>query len=120
MKQKIADLKSRGERIPGSFMPGESNRDRLGPRRFRKCIEKAAETMRQLRRKERTRLHFGLPQQTRLLISYNGYTPRMKQKATHRHLFRKHNYIVERGSDVIYYDSETRRSPQMEANAHKY
>lgn len=120
MKQQAEERKARGERIPGSFMPGESNKDRLGARRFKKCIEKATATMREIRRKERVRLHWGLPQQTRLNISYNGYTPRMRQKSIHRHLFRKHGYIVERGDDTVYYDNETDRRPKMEANAHKY
>lgn len=120
MKQLAAERKARGERIPGSFQPGESNLDRLGKRRFRKCIEKATASMRELRRKERIRLHFGLPQQTKLNISYNGYTPQMKKKAIHRHIFRKHGYIVERGDDVVYYDSTTTRKPIMEANAYKY
>lgn len=120
MKQQAEERKARGERIPGSFMPGESNKDRLGARRFKKCIEKATATMREIRRKERVRLHWGLPQQTRLNISYDGYTPRMRQKSIHRHLFRKHGYIVERGDDIVYYDNETNRRPKMEANAHKY
>lgn len=118
MKQKMQDMSSRGERIPGSFMPGESNRDRLGPKRFKQCIEKAAATMREIRRKERVRLHFGLPQQTRLNISYNGYTAEARKRSSHRYLFRKHGYIVPRGSNEVYYDSETVRSEQMERNAH--
>lgn len=120
MKQQAEERKARGERIPGSFMPGQSNRDRLGARRFRKCIEKATATMREIRRKERVRLHFGLPQLTNLRISYNGYTKTQRNKSIHRHLFRKYNYIVEYGSDEIYYDEETDRRPKMEANAHKY
>lgn len=66
------------------------------------------------------RLYWGLPQQTRLNISYDGYTPRMRKKSIHRHLFRKHGYLVERGDDTVYYDNETDRRPKMEANAHKW
>ena len=120
MKLLAQERKARGERIPGSFMPGESNRDRLSEQRFRKCIEKATATMRELRRKERVRLHWGLPQKTRLRISYDGYTPMMRKKTMHRHIFRKLNYIVERGDDMVYYDDQTDRHPKMEANAHKY
>ena len=76
--------------------------------------------MREIRRKERVRLHFGLPQKTKLRISYNGYTPKMRLKSQHRHLFRKHGYIVERGDDVVYYDEQTDRSTIMEANARKW
>ena len=117
MRRKMQDLKSRGERIPGSFMPGESNRDRLGPKRFKQCIEKATATMREIRRKERVRIHWGLPQQTRLNISYNGYTAEARKRSIHRHLFRKHGYIVPRGGNEVYYDNETIRSEQMEQNA---
>jgi hypothetical protein len=120
MKQQAEERKARGERIPGSFMPGESNKDRLGASRFKKCIEKATATMREIRRKERVRLHWGLPQKTRLNISFNGYTPAMKKKATHRYLFRQHGYIVERGSDTMYYDENTKRNAIMERNAAKY
>ena len=120
MKEKMNEMIANGERIPGSFVKGQSNRDRLGPKRFKQCIEKATETMREIRRKERVRLHFGLPQNTKLLISFNGYTEKQRKKSIHRHLFRKHNYIVDWGSDDIYYDEETDRRPTMEANAHKY
>ena len=120
MKARMQDMYERGERIPGSFMPGESNRDRLGKRRFKKCIEKATATMREIRRKERVRLHWGLPQQTRLRISYNGYTDTQKKRASHRHLFRKHGYYVDYGDNTVYYDNETDRRPKMEANAHKW
>ena len=120
MKEKMNEMIANGERIPGSFVKGQSNRDRLGPKRFKQCIEKATETMREIRRKERVRLHFGLPQKTKLLISFNGYTEKQRKKSIHRHLFRKHNYIVDWGSDDIYYDEETDRRPMMEANAHKW
>ena len=120
MRKEAADRKARGERLPGSFMPGVSNLDRLGPKRFRECNEKRSATMREIRRKERLRLHWGLPQLTKLNISYNGYTPAARKRSNHRHLFRVHNYIVERGATVVYYDEMTDRRPRMEANAYKY
>ena len=39
---------------------------------------------------------------------------------SHRHLFRKFNYVVESGGDTVYYDEETDRHPRMEASAHLY
>ena len=120
MRKEAAERKARGERLPGSFMPGVSNLDRLGPKRFRECNEKRSATMREIRRKERLRLHWGLPQLTKLNISYNGYTPAARKRSNHRHLFRVHNYIVERGATVVYYDELTDRRPRMEANAYKY
>jgi hypothetical protein len=38
----------------------------------------------------------------------------------HRYLFRQKNYIVEHGSNDIYYDEETNRSEKMESRAHLY
>lgn len=120
MKQQAVERRERGERIPGSFLPRQSNRDRLSPERFKKCIEKATETMRELRRKERLRMHWGMPQQTKLNLSYDGCVSRLRKKATHRHLFRMHGYLVERGGNTVYYDEQTTRRPKMEENAHLY
>ena len=120
MKQKMAELSARGERIPGSFKPGESNKDRLSPKKFRECVEKTRRKRNETIRKDRIRLHFGMPQVSKMHLTYDGYNERHHKKAIHRNLFRKYNYIVDRGSDDIYYDEETERRPRMEANAHKY
>lgn len=119
MKQKWAEAKGRGERLPG-FMPGVTNVQRHGRRKERERIEKAQKTRNESIRKDRIRIHFGLPQKLRLKILYNGYTKVHRQKSIHRYMFRKYNYIVERGSDVVYYDEQTERHLQMEANAGKY
>lgn len=120
MKVKMREYYESGQRIPGSFLPGQSNRDRLSPKRFEECCRKIKETMGELRRKERLRIHWGLPQKTKLKLSYNGYTPEARRRSIHRHLFRKFDYIVEKGSNIIYYDELTERRPQMEANASRY
>ena len=120
MKQKMNEMLERGERIPGSFMPGESNRDRLSPKRFRECMEKMAATMREIRRKERLRIHWGLPQKTRLRISWGEHSGKARKRVIHRNVFRKYKYIVGRGDNTVYYDMQTDRRPQMEANAHLY
>lgn len=120
MKQVMAGYKERGERYPGSFQPGVTNVQRLGKRRERERIMKAHKTRNESIRKDRVRIHFGLPQKLRLKIHYNGYTETYRKKSVHRNLFRKHNYIVERGSDDIYYDEQTDRRPRMEANASRY
>lgn len=120
MKEKMADMLSRGERIPGSFAPGVTNLMRLGAKRYAKVVEKSRQTRNETIRKERIRLHWGLPQKSKMHLTFDGYDEHHRKKAIHRHLFRRHNYIVERGSDDIYYDEETERRPQMEANAPKY
>lgn len=120
MKVKMSKMSELGERIPGSFAPGVTNLMRLGKKRDRERIEKSRQTRNETIRKDRIRLHFGLPQISKMRLTYNGYTKQHRTKAIHRHLFRKFNYIVERGSDEIYYDEETQRRPMMEANAYKY
>ena len=120
MKEKLTEMSARGERIPGSFAPGVTNIMRLGKKRNDERIEKVRASLNETIRKERMRIHFGLPQATKLNLTYDGYNDYHRKKATHRHLFRRHGYIVEWGSDEIYYDEETERRPIMEANAHKY
>lgn len=120
MKREAAERKARGERIPGSFMPGESNKDRLSPKRFRECIEKTRQKRNETIRKDKIRIHFGLPQKSKIHLHYNGYDAWQRKKSVHRHLFRKHGYIVEHGDDTVYYDDDTQRHPIMEANAHKW
>lgn len=120
MKKKIADMKARGERMPGSFRPGESNKDRLSPQRFRETMAKIHASRNESIRKDRIRIHFGLPQKTRMRLSYGGDTHQLRLRSQHRHIFRRHNYIVDRGSNIIYYDDLTDRHPLMEANAPKY
>ena len=120
MKAKLQEMSARGERIPGSFAPGVNNLMRLGPKRNAERIEKARHSRNESIRKDRIRLHFGLPQKTKMHLTFNGYTDIHRKKAAHRHIFRKFNYIVDWGSDDIYYDEQTERRPKMEANAAKY
>lgn len=120
MRQQAAERKARGERIPGSFIPGQSNKDRLSPKRFKECIEKSRQSRKETIRKERIRIHYGLPQKTKIHLHYEGYTAWHRKKSIHRHLFRKHGYIVEYGDDTVYYDDQTLRHHKMEANAHLY
>lgn len=121
-RQKIlaAERKARGERIPSSFMPGQSNKDRLSPKRFKECIAKSRAKRNESIRKDRIRIHFGLPQKLKMKLHYLGYSAVHRKKSIHRHLFRKHGYIVEYGDDTCYYTSETKRHPKMEKNAKKW
>ena len=76
--------------------------------------------LKEIYRKERMRVRWGLAQQTSLIVLPDGYTKNRKRMAEHRYLFRQKNYIVEHGSNDIYYDEETNRSEVMEASAHLY
>ncbi len=95
------------------FQHGESNKTRLTPKRFKEAIDKAQKKRNETIRKERMRIRWGFPQKTKMKLVSGGH-----KRSAHRHLFRKKNYIVERGDNYIYYDEDTNRSPIMEANAH--
>lgn len=114
MRMEMRQMYERGERIPGSFAKGVSNKMRLTPKRYKEWRRKNAESIREVRRKEKMRINWGLPQRTKLKFGHN------KRKASHRYLFKKFNYIVDRGSDIIYYDELTERRPLMEKRAHLY
>ena len=120
MREKMNDLIRRGEPIPGTFVKGQSNKDRFSTKRFREIMEKTRTKRIETIRKERLRMRWGLPQKTRMIIFPEECRKSRKDKSVHRHLFRKYNYIVGRGEDDIYYDEETERRPLMEANAHRY
>lgn len=120
MKKKMQEMSAKGERIPGSFMPGVSNLMRLGKKRNQERIAKAHAKRNETIRKERMRLNWGLPQKTRMRLSINGCSNRSRQKAIHRNVFRKYGYYCEWGEDTIYYDENTERRLKMEANAHLY
>lgn len=112
--------KERGEEIPYGFRKGVSSIERLGRKKFEETMRKAQETRRQTIKSERRRLVFGMEQRTKMKLHIGGFDERQRKKTCHRHLFRKHGYIVERGGNTIYYDEQTRRSKQMEANAPMY
>lgn len=120
MRTKMLEISSRGERIPGSFAPGVTNEQRLGKKRDRERIEKARQTRNETIRKERMRAKWDLPRLTNMHILPYGYTDKRRLMSMHRYLFRKFNYIVERGSNDVFYDEHTERRPMMEANAHRY
>lgn len=120
MRQLAIERSERGERIPGAFMPGVNNEMRLGKKRNRERIEKARQTRNKSIELDRKRMRFGLPQRTNMRLHYYGYTEAHRKASVHRHLFRRAGYIVDYGSDTVYYDEDTVRRPKMEANAHKY
>lgn len=90
------------------------------PRRYRAFMKRKGKQLKELYRKERMRVRWGLAQQTSLTILPDGFTKARRRMAEHRYLFRQKNYIVEHGSNDIYYDEETNRSEVMEARAHLY
>lgn len=91
------------------------------PRRYRKMIEQRSATRRELIRKEKWRVYYGLRQQSALpFIRVNNYT---KSQSNHRYNAQRRGYFVmEDCSEAsgerynIYYDQDTQRSERFERN----
>ena len=118
LKRQYAE--KQGSLYDKGFKKGESNKTRLGKKKFEATMKKVQESRRETIRKERRRIIFGLEQKTKIRLHIGGYDERQRKKTCHRYLFRRRGYIVERGSNTIYYDEQTSRSTQMEANAPLY
>ena len=114
-RRQWAEYNAKGKPHNMGFQKGQSNKDRFGEKRFSEIIAKATATRNETIRKERMRIRWGLPQKTNMKLVGGG-----RKRTIYKYLFKKRNYIVERGSTDIYYDDLTKRSPTMEANAHKY
>lgn len=94
------------------FKKGETNRDRYGEEKELQRVQKAAITRRETVRRERMRVHWGLPQETKLKIGHD------RKRAYTRHTLKRRGYIIPcRGSRVAFYDSNTNRSPIVEQHA---
>lgn len=103
----------KGVPVPGGekyrFQKGVSSLDRLGERRERERVQKAAASRRETMRQERARVVFGLQQQTRLRVKRQPERARAQ-----RYYLNKRGYHVDRGSYIAYYDENTRRSRRYE------
>ena len=90
------------------------------PHVYKAKMQARGAALKELYRKDRMRVRWGLEPTTKLKILPDGFTPKRRKMAMHRYLFRKFNYIVERGSNDVFYDEHTERRPMMEANAPRY
>lgn len=102
--------KERGERC--GFKPGQSNKDRMSPRKFKKMMDSIHQKRRQSIRKDRLRIKWGLEQKTRMRLVSGG-----KTRVSQRYAMRKRGYIVPRGSNVAYYTDDTVRNLAAEKRA---
>lgn len=86
------------------------------PRRYRKVCEKRGQARREIFRKERLRMKYGLERKTKLRVplqklSHAAYS----QKSA---MITQNNYFADENHTCwVCYDSETRRSPKREATA---
>ena len=104
----------KGYKIPRGeefrFKKGERPIDRIGAKREADRISRSAASRRKTFQLEKARALYGIPQQTKLQVVKH---PR-KQIQLRYHL-RKLGYVIERGSNVIYYNSKTKRSQELES-----
>lgn len=94
------------------FRKGQTNRERYGDEKERQRIQRAAATRRETIRKERQRVRWGLPQQTKLRVFGN-------RKATYiRHSLKRAGYILQgRCAWEACYTIDTHRIPSLEQSA---
>lgn len=104
----------KGYVIPGSrenrFKPGETNLMRMGKKKEAERIRKSAEARRATFKLEHARATFGLPRETKLRVLRRPHFV----TSIRRHL-RSRGYEIAWGSDVAYYDGNTRRSERIES-----
>lgn len=94
---------------------------RKNPRKYKKWMENRSQSRKEVIRKERLRMKYDMPRQTRLtIVVLNRYT---KSQTCHRYNALRRGYIVmedcsEQSGERfnIYYDSNTRRTEQFEKN----
>ena len=97
---------------PFRFQPGVTPQQRLGEERDRQRIAKSAATRRETLRKERMRVNWGLPQETKLRVTVN------RKAANIRYRLRRAGYILQgRCAWEAYYTADTHRIPSLEQSA---
>lgn len=105
----------KGYQIPnkekGYFKKGEKPIDRIGAKREAERIAKCVQSRKKTFKLERARALFGLPRQTKLKV-----VQRPRKQVWVRYYLRKLGYTVERGSNVAYYNNQTKRSLKLESH----
>lgn len=98
--------------VRSRFKKGQTNRERYGEEKERQRILKAAATRRETVRKERMRVNWGLPQETKLRVFQN-------RKASYiRHSLKRAGYILQgRCAWEAYYTADTHRITSLEQSA---
>ena len=90
------------------------------PRKYKLIMRKRSELHKEIVRKERMRMVYGLERRTKLRLPLNSLTH--AASACKYMMIRKCNYFADPDGDshIICYDSETQRSARREAIAAKY
>lgn len=88
------------------------------PRKFRRLVKQRAETMAELRRKDKLRIAYGLEPKTKLVKTHNIGHRASAQKCV---MINQCNYFADPDhKDWVCYDSQTQRSVRREATARKH
>ena len=90
------------------------------PRKYKRLMRKKSEQRKELWRKERMRMVYGLERRTKLRLPLNSLTH--AASACKYMMIRECNYFADPDGDshIICYDSQTRRSARREATAAKH
>ena len=91
------------------FKKGYDFRERFGDKAD-EIISKASEGLKRARRSDRRRVLFGLPQKYKFKIASGG-----RKRVHQRYRLRKYGYHIDKGSNVCYYDENTKRNLALEA-----
>ena len=91
------------------FATNVKNIERFGSEVEARRIKNSTETMRAIRKAERRRILFGLPQKTNLKLCSGG-----KKRSKMRVNLRKWGYDVPWGSNMAYITPLTKRQPELE------
>ena len=89
---------------------GEKPIDRIGAKREAERVAKSAASRAKTFQIERARALYGIPRETKLKVVKHP-----KKQISLRYYLRKLGYIIARGSNVVYYNSETKRSQELES-----
>ncbi len=109
----------KGFKIPNSprFKPGESNRDRLSPKKYAECQEKRRASWRRTYDSDKRRtLAWGFEQRTKF-----RFVKQPQSKINCRYNLRKRGYVESPDDHNLYfYPNEEMRRPRIESNARKF
>ncbi len=106
---------TRRKRAEG-FHPMKQMREQH-PRKYRALMAKRSRERKELYRKEELRQRYGLTRQTKLRLRVTTH----RMSAQKHLMIKKHNYFADPDDPtVVCYDSQTDRSPQMEATAKRH
>ena len=117
-RQQWAERKRKGDYGNVGFKKGESNKDRMSPRRYKAMLQKIHRTRNEAIRKDRIRIHWGMEPKTKLVKNWDN--KRDWHKIHYRSKLKQFGYDVEKGCNDIYFFPDTVRHPIMERNAQKW